>query len=60
MRDDERDAAIKAHLEALDAEIARLRKLEQAMDRRLARGDAAEEHPDGGEQPAPEPPAEDD
>lgn len=35
MRDDERDEAVAAHLRALDAEIARLRKLEQALDRRL-------------------------
>lgn len=40
MRDEERDAAVKAHLEALDAEIARLRKLEGAMDRRLEEREA--------------------
>jgi hypothetical protein len=40
VRDEERDAAVKAHLEALDAEIARLRKLEGAMDRKLEEREA--------------------
>ncbi|MEA2448955.1 MAG: hypothetical protein QOG63_887 [Thermoleophilaceae bacterium] len=40
MEDRERDEAVKEHLEALDDEIARLRRMEAAMDRRIA---AAEE-----------------
>ena len=36
MKDDERDAAVDQHLKALDAELERLRKLEAAMDRRIA------------------------
>ena len=36
MKDDERDAAVQEHLEALDEELARLRKMEAAMDRRIA------------------------
>ena len=35
MDDSERDAAVDAHLKDLDDEIARLRKLEAAMDRRI-------------------------
>ena len=35
MDDSERDAAVDAHLKDLDNEIARLRKLEAAMDRRI-------------------------
>jgi hypothetical protein len=35
-RDAERDAAVAKHLEALDDEIARLRRLEAAMDQRIA------------------------
>ena len=35
MDDSERDAAVDAHLKDLDEEIARLRKLEAAMDRRI-------------------------
>lgn len=35
MKDDERDAAVQEHLEALDSEIARLRRMEAEMDRRL-------------------------
>jgi len=40
MEEDERQAAVDAHLAALDAEIERLRRLEAAMDERI---DAAEE-----------------
>lgn len=36
MKDEERDAAVDEHLKALDDELARLRKLEAAMDRRIA------------------------
>ena len=39
MKDDERDAAVDQHLKALDDELARLRKLEEAMDRRIAEAD---------------------
>jgi hypothetical protein len=56
MRDDERDEAVAAHLRALDAEIARLRKLEQAMDRRLE----DERHPDADDPPHGAEPAADD
>ena len=35
MDDPERDAAVETHLRALDDEIARLRRLEAAMDRRI-------------------------
>lgn len=40
MKDSERDEAVEAHLDALDDEIARLRKMEAALDRRI---EAAEE-----------------
>ena len=40
MKDSERDDAVESHLDALDDEIARLRKMEAALDRRIA---AAEE-----------------
>jgi hypothetical protein len=59
MRDDERDAAVKAHLDALDAEIARLRDLERAMDRKLAQRGSEEGQPGAGGGPADEPPRED-
>jgi phage shock protein A len=36
VKDDERDAAVEEHLKALDDELARLRKMEEAMDRRIA------------------------
>jgi phage shock protein A len=36
VNDDERDAAVEQHLKALDDELARLKKMEQAMDRRIA------------------------
>jgi len=36
VKDDERDAAVEQHLQALDDELARLRRLEAAMDRRIA------------------------
>ena len=36
MKDEERDAAVEEHLKALDDELARLKKMEQAMDRRIA------------------------
>jgi hypothetical protein len=39
MKDDERDAAVNEHLKALDDELERLRKLEAAMDRRIADAD---------------------
>jgi len=56
MRDDERDEAVKSHIAALDAEIARLRKMEQALDRRLAEQGGQEPparsgEPEGGEDP---------
>jgi hypothetical protein len=35
VKDDERDAAVDAHLKALDDELERLRKLGDAMDRRI-------------------------
>jgi hypothetical protein len=35
MEDDERDDAVRDHLKALDDELARLRKMEAAMDRRI-------------------------
>ena len=40
MEDADRDKAVQDHLAALDDEIARLRKMEAAMDRRI---EAAEE-----------------
>jgi hypothetical protein len=50
--EDDRHAAVEAHLEALDDEIARLRRMEAAMDRRLAKAEeerrAIEEGPGGG------------
>ena len=36
VKDDERDAAVDEHLKALDDELARLKKMEAAMDRRIA------------------------
>ena len=36
VKDEERDAAVEQHLKALDDELARLRSLEAAMDRRIA------------------------
>jgi chromosome segregation ATPase len=41
VKDDERDAAVEQHLKSLDDELARLRKLEAAMDRRI--GEAEDE-----------------
>ena len=39
-RDDaERDEAVESHLAALDEEIARLRRMEAALDRRIAEAD---------------------
>jgi hypothetical protein len=35
VKDDERDAAVDAHLKALDEELERLRRLGDAMDRRI-------------------------
>lgn len=35
MKEEERDAAVDEHLRALDAELARLRQLGAAMDRRI-------------------------
>ena len=40
MKDSERDEAVESHLKDLDDELARLRKLEQAMDRRIAEAEA--------------------
>ena len=36
VKDEERDAAVDEHLKALDDELARLKKMEAAMDRRIA------------------------
>ena len=36
VEESDRDEAVKEHLEALDDEIARLRRMEAAMDRRIA------------------------
>ena len=36
VNDDERDDAVQEHLKALDDELARLKKMEAAMDRRIA------------------------
>ena len=36
MDDDERNAAVDEHLKALDDELARLREMGAAMDRRIA------------------------
>jgi phage shock protein A len=55
MDDSKRDEAVDAHLTALDDEIARLRKMEAALDRRIAEADeerraieeAARERPAG-------------
>jgi cell division protein FtsB len=38
-RDAERDKAVQDHLAALDDEIARLRRMEAALDRRIAEAD---------------------
>lgn len=51
--DDERNAAVEAHLRALDEEIARLRREGAALDRRIAdaereRRRAEGEEPDSG------------
>jgi len=48
VNDDERDAAVKAHLDALDDEIARLRRTEAAMDRRLAEAEEERRAIDAG------------
>jgi predicted short-subunit dehydrogenase-like oxidoreductase (DUF2520 family) len=40
MEDEKRDAAVEDHLRALDDEIARLRQMEEAMERRLAEAEA--------------------
>jgi hypothetical protein len=37
--DEERDDAVREHLAALDDEIARLRRMEAALDRRIAAAD---------------------
>jgi cell division protein FtsB len=39
MKDTERDEAVRDHLTALDEEIARLRQMEAALDRRIAEAD---------------------
>jgi hypothetical protein len=36
VEDEERDAKVEEHLKALDDELARLKKMEAAMDRRIA------------------------
>jgi hypothetical protein len=54
MRDDERNEAVAAHLRALDAEIARLRKLEEAIDRRLEGEGTVEREEQSPESDAPE------
>jgi hypothetical protein len=36
VEDEKRDAAVDEHLKALDDELARLKKMEAAMDRRIA------------------------
>jgi hypothetical protein len=36
VNDEERDAAVDEHLKALDDELARLKKMEAAMDHRIA------------------------
>ena len=55
MEERERDEAVEAHLGALDDEIARLRRMEAAMDRRIAEAEAEREaieeatrQPEGG------------
>lgn len=53
--DRERDEAVEAHLNALDDEIARLRKMEEALDRRI---EAAEDERQAIED-ATRPPADD-
>jgi hypothetical protein len=40
MEDEERDAAVEEHLKALDDELARLKKMDAAMDRRIAEAEA--------------------
>lgn len=56
MTEDDRRAAVDAHLQALDEELARLRRLEAAMDKRI---EAAEEErrqlADGARRVADEP-----
>ena len=51
--DAERDEAVREHLAALDDEIARLRRMEAALDRRIAAADderrAIEDRMEGGE-----------
>jgi cell division protein FtsB len=39
MDDADRDKAVETHLAALDDEIARLRRMEAALDRRIAEAD---------------------
>jgi phage shock protein A len=39
MDDEERNAAVDEHLKALDDELARLKKMEAAMDRRIAKAE---------------------
>lgn len=52
MNDDERDAAVRAHLDALDAEIERLHRMEAAMDRRIAAAEAEKRAIEAGPRPA--------
>jgi hypothetical protein len=59
MDDSERDAAVDAHLQALDDEIARLRRLEAAMDRRIAEADAERQAIADGTREAAGPPPDD-
>jgi LmbE family N-acetylglucosaminyl deacetylase len=59
MHDDaDRDAAVEAHLGALDDEIARLRAMEEAMDRRIEAAEEERRAVERGERPPePGPPA---
>ena len=43
MDESERNAAVEEHLKALDAELERLRRLEAALDRRIAHQAASAE-----------------
>jgi phage shock protein A len=52
VKDEERDAAVGDHLKALDEELERLRRMEAAMDRKIAEAEEEkrrlEEGPGGG------------
>jgi hypothetical protein len=49
--DAKRDAAVEAHLSALDEEIARLRRMEAAMDRRIEEAEEERRAVEKGLQP---------